>query len=208
MRLNAFSRNLQCETTVSTNDLIYPVFIVPGTGREEPIASMPGVKRQSLDLLLKTAKACLDLNIPALALFPVIGTDEKSIDAKEAYNPEGLVPTTVAALKKEFPDLGVITDIALDPYTTHGQDGLIDSNGYVVNDATIAVLQKQALCHAMAGADIVAPSDMMDGRIGSIRSALDQQGFINTGILAYAAKYASNFYGPFRDAVGSSAAFG
>jgi porphobilinogen synthase len=208
MRLNDFSRRLQRENAVGVDDLIYPVFVLPGSKQEQDVRSMPGVKRQSLDILLKTAETCAKLRIPALALFPVVGGDAKSVDAREAFNPKGLVPTAVEALKKEFPELGIMTDVALDPYTTHGQDGLVDKNGYVVNDETIAVLQKQALCHAAAGADVVAPSDMMDGRIGAVRAALDEQGFIKTSILAYSAKYASHFYGPFRDAVGSQSALG
>jgi len=178
--------------------------VMEGHQKEEAIPSMPGIKRQSADLILETAKECFELGIPAIALFPVIDAKLKSEDAKEAYNPEGLIPKVVALLKKHLPDLGVITDIALDPYTNHGQDGLIDELGYVLNDETVAVLIKQALSHAKAGADIVAPSDMMDGRIGKIREALEKEGLIHTKILAYSAKYASSFYGPFRDAVGSS----
>jgi porphobilinogen synthase len=208
MRRDAFSRRLMRENVLTANDLIYPVFVLDGQNRSEAIASMPGIARQSIDLLLKTAEECVQLGIPALALFPVIDQRLKSLDAKEAYNPDGLVPRTIRALKSQFPELGIITDIALDPYTSHGQDGLIDSNGYVLNEETIAVLVRQALCHAAAGADIVAPSDMMDGRIGAIRLALESDHFIHTRILAYSAKYASSFYGPFRDAVGSAANLG
>ena len=208
MRRDDFSRRLMRENVLSTNDLIYPVFVLDGSNRIESVASMPGVERQSIDRLLKTAEECVKLGIPALALFPVVDQSAKSLDAREAYNTEGLVPCTVRALKERFPQLGIITDIALDPYTTHGQDGLIDDKGYVLNDETMAVLVKQALCHAEAGADVVAPSDMMDGRIGAIRDALEAKGFIHTRILAYSAKYASSFYGPFRDAVGSATNLG
>jgi porphobilinogen synthase len=189
---------------LTSNDLIYPVFMLEGENRTEEVASMPGVQRQTIDVLLKTAAECVALGIPAIALFPVVDQSGKSLDAAEAWNPDGLVPRTIKALKSAFPDLGVITDVALDPYTSHGQDGLIDETGYVLNDETIAVLVKQALSHAAAGADVVAPSDMMDGRIGAIRQALEQAGHIHTRILAYSAKYASAFYGPFRDAVGSA----
>lgn len=208
MRADAFSRSLMRENQLSASDFILPVFVLEGQGREETIASMPGVKRQSIDLLLKTAAEAVVLGVPALALFPVVDASRKSLDAAEAWNADGLVPQTIKALKATFPDLGVITDIALDPYTSHGQDGLIDETGYVLNDATITALVKQALCHAASGADVVAPSDMMDGRIGEIRKALDAKGFIQTRILAYSAKYASAFYGPFRDAVGSSGNLG
>lgn len=208
MRRDEFSRRLMRENVLTTNDLIYPVFVLDGENRTEAVASMPGVQRQSIDVLLKTAEECVKLGIPALALFPVVDQSCKSLDAKEAYNPDGLVPRTVKALKAAFPELGIITDIALDPYTSHGQDGLIDDAGYVMNDETVAVLVKQALCHAQAGADVVAPSDMMDGRIGAIREALEANGHIHTRILAYSAKYASSFYGPFRDAVGSAANLG
>ncbi|MBS1158279.1 MAG: porphobilinogen synthase [Proteobacteria bacterium] len=208
MRRDDFSRRLMRESVLTVDDFIYPVFVLEGEGRIEKVASMPGVERQSLDVLLKTAERAVKLGIPALALFPVVDATRKSLAAEEAFNPDGLVPTVVSALKREFPELGVITDGALDPYTTHGQDGLIDASGYVLNDETVAVLQKQALCHASAGVDVVAPSDMMDGRIGSIRAALDGGGFIHTRILAYSAKYASAFYGPFRDAVGSAANLG
>ena len=208
MRKDEFSRRLMRENVLTTNDLIYPVFVLDGENRIENVASMPGVQRQSIDVLLKTAGECVKLGIPALALFPVVDQQHKSLGATEAFNDKGLVPRTVKALKKSFPELGVITDVALDPYTTHGQDGLIDDTGYVMNDETVAVLVKQALCHAKAGADVVAPSDMMDGRIGAIRDALEEAGYIHTKILAYSAKYASAFYGPFRDAVGSSANLG
>jgi len=208
MRRDEFSRRLMREHVLTTNDLIYPVFVLDGENKTEAVASMPGVQRQTIDVLLKTAAECVKLGIPALALFPVVGQSFKSLDASEAYNPDGLVPRTIKALKQAFPELGIITDVALDPYTTHGQDGLIDDTGYVLNDETVAVLVKQALCHAQAGADIVAPSDMMDGRIGAIRQALESAGLIYTKILAYSAKYASAYYGPFRDAVGSSANLG
>ncbi|PKO92691.1 MAG: porphobilinogen synthase [Betaproteobacteria bacterium HGW-Betaproteobacteria-1] len=208
MRRDEFSRRLMREHVLTSNDLIYPVFVLEGDNRTEEVASMPGVQRQSIDVLLKTAGECVGLGIPAIALFPVVDQSGKSLDAAEAWNPDGLVPRTIKALKSDFPDLGVITDVALDPYTSHGQDGLIDESGYVLNDETIAVLVKQALSHAAAGADVVAPSDMMDGRIGAIRQALEQAGHIHTRILAYSAKYASAFYGPFRDAVGSAANLG
>ena len=208
MRRDDFSRRLMREHRLSVDDLIYPVFVLSGEKRVEDVASMPGVQRQSIDVLLKTAQQCVQLGIPAIALFPVVEAEFKSLDAQEAFNPVGLVPSAVRALKQAYPDLGVITDIALDPYTTHGQDGLIDDQGYVLNDETVAVLIRQALCHAEAGVDIVAPSDMMDGRIGAIRDALEESGFIHTRILAYSAKYASSFYGPFRDAVGSAANLG
>ncbi len=208
MRKDEFSRRLMREHVLTTNDLIYPVFVLNGENRIEDVASMPGVKRQSIDVLLKTAGECVKLGIPAIALFPIVEQQHKSLDAAEAFNDKGLVPRTIKALKSAYPELGVITDVALDPYTTHGQDGLIDDTGYVMNDETVAVLVKQALCHAKAGADVVAPSDMMDGRIGAIRDALEESGYIHTKILAYSAKYASAFYGPFRDAVGSSANLG
>ncbi len=208
MRKDEFSRRLMQENTLTTNDLIYPVFVLEGENRTEAVPSMPGVQRQSVDVLLKTAEECVALGIPAIAIFPVVPQEGKSLTAKEAYNSNGLVPRTVKALKEAFPTLGVITDVALDPYTTHGQDGVIDDDGYVLNDETVEVLVKQALCHAKAGADIVAPSDMMDGRIGAIRDALEKEGYIYTRILAYSAKYASAFYGPFRDAVGSSSSLG
>ena len=206
MRYSAFSRTLMRETTLTPANLIFPVFVCEGFGREEKIGSMPGISRYSIDLLLPVAERCVAFGIPALAIFPVVDPTYKSLNAAEAYNPDGLVPKTVKALKARFPELGIITDIALDPYTSHGQDGLIDAAGYVLNDETIEVLCRQACCHAGAGADIVAPSDMMDGRIGAIRNALDEQEFIHTRILSYAAKYASSFYGPFRDAVGSQSA--
>ena len=208
MRRDAFSRQLVRENTMTASDLILPVFVLDGQDRVEQIASMPGVERLSLDRLLLLAEECLTLGIPALALFPVIDTALKNDTASEAYNPDGLVPRVVAALKQRFPELGIITDVALDPYTNHGQDGLIDASGYVLNDETIAVLTRQAETHAAAGADIVAPSDMMDGRIRAVREALDAAGHIHTRILAYSAKYASSFYGPFRDAVGSAANLG
>ena len=211
MRRDDFSRRLIRETRLTTDDLIYPVFVVEGTCRVEPIPSMPGIERQSLDRLLRTAEQALTAGIPALALFPVIDGSAKTAGAEEACNPDGLVPRVVAALKRELPELGVITDVALDPYTSHGQDGLIDERdprAYVLNDETLEVLARQALVHAQAGADVVAPSDMMDGRVGRIRRALDEGGQIHTRILAYSAKYASSFYGPFRDAVGSAASLG
>ena len=208
MRRDDFSRRLMRESVLTADDFIYPVFVLEGEGRVEPVASMPGVERQSVDVLLKTAERAVKLGIPALALFPVVDASLKSLGAEEAYNPAGLVPRVVKALKREFPNLGVITDVALDPYTSHGQDGLIDETGYVLNDETLEVLAKQALCHAEAGADVVAPSDMMDGRIGRIRADLEAAGQIYTRILAYSAKYASSFYGPFRDAVGSAGNLG
>jgi len=204
MRRCDFSRRLMRENTLTSNDLIYPMFVIEGENKREAITSMPGVERVSIDQLLIEAKACFDLGIPAIALFPVISQDKKSDDATEAYNPNGLAQTAVRELKKALPELGVITDVALDPFTLHGQDGLIDGSGYVINDKTVDVLVLQALSHAAAGADVVAPSDMMDGRIGAIREALEGAGFIHTRILAYSAKYASSFYGPFRDAVGSA----
>jgi porphobilinogen synthase len=208
MRRDAFSRNLVRENVLTAADLIYPVFVLDGNNREEAVASMPGVKRQSLDKLLFQAEECVKLGIPMLALFPVIEAAFKTEDAREALNPDGLLPRVVLELKKNFPELGVMTDIALDPYTSHGQDGLIDGSGYVINDETVAVLAQQAQVHAQAGADVVAPSDMMDGRIAAVRAALDRKGCIHTRIMAYSAKYASSFYGPFRDAVGSSANLG
>ncbi len=208
MRRDKFSRQLMQESYLRADDLIYPVFVLDGKQRSENVKSMPGVVRQSVDLLLFQAERCLQLGIPALAIFPVIDTELKNLSASEAYNPNGLVPRVVMELKKNFPELGVITDVALDPYTSHGQDGLIDQSGYVLNDETIEVLCKQAVAHAQAGADVVAPSDMMDGRVAAIRGSLDNQKFIHTRILAYSAKYASSFYGPFRDAVGSAANLG
>ncbi len=204
MRSDDFSRRLMAENQLTANDLIYPVFVLEGENQREAIASMPGVERKSIDLLLAEAQELVDLGIPALAIFPVTPLDKKSLMAEEAYNPDGLAQRAVKALKAKFPQLGVITDVALDPFTTHGQDGIIDDNGYVLNDITKDILVKQALSHAQAGADIVAPSDMMDGRIGAIRETLEKEGFVNTKILSYAAKYASNYYGPFRDAVGSA----
>ncbi len=208
MRYHDFSRRLMREHRICTDDLIYPLFVREGNGLRESVASMPGVERLSLDVLLQEAQEIYGLGIPAIALFPVIDVDKKSLDAAEAYNPDGLVQRSVRALKQAVPGLGIITDVALDPFTVHGQDGLLDDSGYVVNDETVTVLVKQALSHAEAGADIVAPSDMMDGRIGAIREALEAEGFINTLILAYSAKYASAFYGPFRDAVGSAGNLG
>lgn len=205
MRKDDFSRRLMRENKLSTDDLIYPMFVLEGQKRRQAVSSMPGIERMSVDLLLQEAEILLELGIPAIALFPVTPQDKKSLDAKEAYNPNGLAQTAVRELKKRFPELGIITDVALDPFTAHGQDGLIDSDGYVLNDETIEVLVKQALSHAEAGADIVAPSDMMDGRIGAIRQALEANGQPLTRILAYSAKYASAYYGPFRDAVGSAA---
>ncbi len=205
MRANEFSRRLMRETQLTTADLIWPVFVLEGEGQVENVASMPEVQRMSIDRLLPAARHAYDLGIPAIALFPIVSAAAKSADGREAWNPDGLAQRAVAALKEQIPGLGVITDVALDPFTTHGQDGLIDETGYVMNDTTVDVLVKQALSHAEAGADVVAPSDMMDGRIGAIRQALETEGFSNTRILAYAAKYASAFYGPFRDAVGSAA---
>jgi len=204
MRAHDFSRRMMRENQLTSNDLIWPVFVLEGDDAVEPVKSMPGVERLTIDRLLPAAEHCLELGIPAIALFPVVSTDCKSDDAREAWNPEGLAQRAVAALKKRFPELGVITDVALDPFTSHGQDGLIDNSGYVVNDETVDVLVKQALSHVEAGADVVAPSDMMDGRIGAIRQAFETEGFPNKQILAYSAKYASSFYGPFRDAVGSA----
>ncbi|PTN13050.1 porphobilinogen synthase [Nitrosomonas aestuarii] len=208
LRRRDFSRRLVQENQLHACDFIYPVFVLDGSQREEKVASMPGIVRQSGDLLMAQAERCLHLGIPAIAIFPVIETHLKSVLAIEAYNPDGLVPRIVRQLKKNFPELGIVTDIALDPYTSHGQDGLIDETGYVLNDETIEVLCKQALTHAESGADVVAPSDMMDGRVGAIRKTLDQNQHIHTSILAYSAKYASSFYGPFRDAVGSAASLG
>jgi porphobilinogen synthase len=208
VRHQDFGRRLVRETSLSANDFIYPMFVLDGIGQREPVASMPGIDRLSIDLVLKEAEELLGLGIPAVALFPVTPSDAKSLDAKEAWNSEGLAQRAVRAIKAQFPDLGVITDVALDPFTTHGQDGIIDEQGYVLNDVTVEALTKQALSHAEAGADIVAPSDMMDGRIGVIRDALEAQGYSETSILAYSAKYASAYYGPFRDAVGSAANLG
>jgi porphobilinogen synthase len=208
LRRDAFTRNLVRENALTVDDLIYPVFVLDGERRRETVASMPGVERLSLDLLLPVAEECVKLGIPALALFPVIDPSLKHPDGREACNPEGLVPRVVRGLKQRFPTLGVMTDVALDPYTSHGQDGLLDETGYILNDETVEVLARQALAQAEAGVDIVAPSDMMDGRIGAIRQALESRGAIHTRIMAYSAKYASAFYGPFRDAVGSAANLG
>jgi porphobilinogen synthase len=208
MRRDAFSRRLMREHRLTADDLIYPVFVCEGEGRREPVASMPGVARLSVDELLREAATCLELGIPALALFPVVPAEKKSLDAAEAWNPDGLAQRAVRALKAALPELGVITDVALDPFTTHGQDGIIDGEGYVVNDITVDALVRQARSHAEAGADVVAPSDMMDGRIAAVRQALEAGGHIHVRILAYAAKYASSFYGPFRDAVGSAGNLG
>src|SRR6185436_5963310 len=208
MRRADFSRRLMREHVLTTDDLIYPVFVIEGKARTEKVDSMPGVERMTLDRLLPLAEQCLKLRIPALAIFPAIDAKLKTVDGREAFNPKGLVPRAVAALKKRFPELGVMTDVALDPYTSHGQDGVIDDSGYIVNDVTLDALVRQALAQAEAGVDIVAPSDMMDGRIGRIRAALEKAGHIHTRIMAYSAKYASGFYGPFRDAVGSAKALG
>ncbi len=204
MRRDDFSRRLMRETVLNAGDLIYPVFLLEGKNRTEDVASMPGIERMSVDRLLPVAESCLKLRVPVLALFPVIDQKLKTADGREAFNPRGLVPRAVAALKSRFPELGIMTDVALDPYTSHGQDGVVDKTGYILNDVTLRVLEKQALCQARAGVDIVAPSDMMDGRIGRIRAALEKAGHVHTKILAYSAKYASGFYGPFRDAVGSA----
>ncbi|GAA3548596.1 porphobilinogen synthase [Zobellella aerophila] len=204
LRRHDFSRRLVRENKLTVDDLIYPVFVLPGNQRREAVPSMPGVERLSIDLLLEEAAQLVKLGVPLIALFPVVSPEQKSLLAEEAYNPDGLAQEAVRALKESFPELGVMTDVALDPFTTHGQDGIIDEQGYVLNDITTAVLVKQAISHAQAGADIVAPSDMMDGRIGAIRQALEEAGYINTQIMAYSAKYASNYYGPFRDAVGSA----
>jgi porphobilinogen synthase len=208
MRAQSFLRDMQRESILLSSHLIYPVFVMEGKNQRQMINSMPGIERLSLDLVYALAEECLTLGIPAIALFPVIDASRKSVDGAEATNANGLLPRTITALKKRFPELGIIADVALDPYTSHGQDGLINQQGYVLNDATVNVLVQQALVLAQAGADIVAPSDMMDGRIRAIRTALEQQGLVNTAIMAYAAKYASAFYGPFRDAVGSSMALG
>ena len=204
MRRHSFTRQLMAENQLTAHDLIFPMFILDGDNQRESIPSMPGIERLSIDLLLEECQQLVDLGIPAIAIFPVTPLDKKSLQAEEAYNPEGLAQRAVRAVKTSFPQLGIITDVALDPFTSHGQDGLIDSSGYVMNDETCDVLIKQALSHAEAGADIVAPSDMMDGRIGTIRQALENDGFVHTGIMAYSAKYASHYYGPFRDAVGSA----
>jgi porphobilinogen synthase len=208
MRHDDFSRRMMREHTLTPDDLIYPVFVVDGATRTEPVASMPGIERMTLDPLLRVAEECVQLGIPVLALFPVVEPELKSLVGREARNPDGLVPRVVRALKARFPELGVLTDVALDPYTTHGQDGIVDGRGYVLNDETVEVLVAQALVQAQAGVDIVAPSDMMDGRIGAIRQALESNGLIHTRIMAYSAKYASAFYGPFRDAVGTKGNLG
>jgi len=208
MRRDPFSRRLMRENRLSPDDLIWPVFVQEGRDRSDPVASMPGVERLSIDRLVSACRDCLALGIPAVTLFPVVAADAKTDDAAEAWNPDGLVQRAIAEIKATCPELGVITDVALDPYTAHGQDGLIDATGHVVNDATVDALVRQALSHAAAGADVVAPSDMMDGRIGAIRTALEAEGRVDTRILAYSAKYASSFYGPFRDAVGSAGNLG
>jgi porphobilinogen synthase len=208
MRRDDWSRRLIQENRLSPDDLIYPVFLLPGKNQTQTVASMPGIERMSLDRLFSVAEECVTLGVPVMALFPVIEASLKTIDGVEAFNPNGLVPNAVTELKKRFPNLGIMTDVALDPYTSHGQDGILDQNNRILNDETVAVLVKQALCHAHAGVDIVAPSDMMDGRIGQIRAALENNQFIHTRIMAYSAKYASSFYGPFRDAVGSATNLG
>ena len=208
MRRDDWSRRLIQENRLSPDDLIYPVFLLPGKNQTQTVTSMPGIERMSLDRLFSVAEECVALGVPVMALFPVIEASLKTIDGVEAFNPNGLVPNAVAELKKRFPNLGIMTDVALDPYTSHGQDGILDQNNRILNDETVAVLVKQALCHAHAGVDIVAPSDMMDGRIGQIRAALENKQFIHTRIMAYSAKYASSFYGPFRDAVGSATNLG
>ena len=208
LRKQKFNRSLVRENSLSASDLIYPLFVIEGENKREAIESMPGIERVSVDQLLVEAKEIIDLKIQAIALFPVISSDKKTEEAGESYNPDGLVQRAVRSLKRNFPELAVITDVALDPFTSHGQDGLIDSDGYVLNDETVDVLIKQSLSHAEAGADIIAPSDMMDGRIGAIRNALEESGYIHTNILSYSAKYASSFYGPFREAVGSSGNLG
>ncbi|MGA2707622.1 MAG: porphobilinogen synthase [Steroidobacteraceae bacterium] len=208
MRRDEFSRRLMRETQLSVDALIYPVFVVEGVGRRQPIASMPGIERLSIDELLRECAALVGLRVPAIAIFPVTPVEKKTLDARESWNPDGIAQQAVRAVKNAFPELGIITDVALDPFTTHGQDGIIDANGYVQNDLTVETLVRQARSHADAGADVVAPSDMMDGRIGAIRGALESAGLVHTRILAYAAKYASSFYGPFRDAVGSAGQLG
>ncbi|MCZ8255526.1 MAG: porphobilinogen synthase, partial [Polaromonas sp.] len=208
LRRDSFTRNLVREHALTAHDLIYPVFVVDGKQQRQPVASMPGVERLSLDLLLPVAEECVKLGIPVMALFPVVDASLKTYDGVEATNPDGLIPRVVRELKKNFPGLGVMTDVALDPFTTHGQDGLPDDSGYILNEETTAMLVRQAMCQAEAGVDMVAPSDMMDGRIGAIRAALESSGAIHTRIMAYSAKYASAFYGPFRDAVGSAANLG
>jgi porphobilinogen synthase len=204
LRANEFSRNLVAENQLSVSDLIYPMFVLDGKNQQQAVESMPGISRFSIDLLLKEAEQLVDLGIPAIALFPVTPQEKKNATGDEAYNPEGLAQRAIRELKKQFPDLGLIADVALDPFTSHGQDGVIDDSGYVLNDQTVAILQKQALSLAEAGADVIAPSDMMDGRIGAVRKILEENRFINTQIMAYSAKYASSYYGPFRDAVGSA----
>jgi porphobilinogen synthase len=208
LRRDDFSRRMVREHRLAADDFIYPVFVIEGQGQAQAVPSMPGVSRLTLDRLLPVAERCLKLGVPSLALFPAIEPALKTPDGREAFNPKGLIPRVVAALKKAFPELGIMTDVALDPYTSHGQDGVIDDSGYILNDETIAILQKQALVQAEAGVDIVAPSDMMDGRVGALRTALDEAHFLYTRIMAYSAKYASGFYGPFRDAVGSAASLG
>ena len=208
LRVDAFTRNMVREHSVSAHDFIYPVFVHEGSNRRQAIASMPGVERLSIDLLLPVAEKCLKLGIPCIDLFPAIDVDLKDPDGTEALNPEGLIPRTIQVLKKEFPELGVMTDVALDPYTSHGQDGVLDETGYILNDATVGILAQMSLLHAQAGADIISPSDMMDGRIGEIRAILEDHDLVNTRIMAYSAKYASAFYGPFREAVGSAANLG
>jgi len=208
MRRDDWSRRLIQENRLSPDDLIYPVFLLPGKNQTQTVTSMPGIERMSLDRLFSVAEECVALGVPVMALFPVIEASLKTIDGVEAFNPDGVVPNAVTELKKRFPNLGIMTDVALDPYTSHGQDGILDQNNRILNDETVAVLVKQALCHAHAGVDIVAPSDMMDGRIGQIRAALENNQFIHTRIMAYSAKYASSFYGPFRDAVGSATNLG
>jgi len=208
MRRDDWSRRLIQENHLRIDDLIYPVFLLPGNNQTQAVSSMPGIERMSLDRLFHVAEECVALGIPVMALFPIIDASLKSNDGAEAFNPKGLIPSAVMALKKRFPALGIMTDVALDPYTSHGQDGVLDDQHRILNDETVAILIKQALCHAQAGVDIVAPSDMMDGRIGAIRTTLENQGLIHTRIMAYAAKYASSFYGPFRDAVGSATNLG
>ena len=208
MRSSDFSRRLMRETVVTVNDLIYPAFVIEGDGESHPVPSMPGISRVTIDLLLRDAESLVMQGIPCITIFPVTPDDVKTEKAEQAYDPEGLAQRAIRAIKKEFPELGVMTDVALDPFTIHGQDGLTDANGYVVNDETVEVLVAQALSHAEAGADVLGPSDMMDGRVGAIRNALESNGYVNTKILSYAAKYASSFYGPFRDAVGATATLG
>ncbi|MDG2071731.1 MAG: porphobilinogen synthase [Pseudomonadales bacterium] len=208
MRSNDFSRRLMRETTLTTSDLIYPIFVIEGKDTTQPVDSMPGIERMTVDRLLRECEAIADLQIPMIALFPLVPTEKKSLLGEESYNEDGLVQTAIAEIKKRFPELGVMADVALDPYTSHGQDGIIDDAGYIANDLTLETLTKQALSHAAAGVDVIAPSDMMDGRIGNIRSAFESEGHVNTKILAYSAKYSSSYYGPFRDAVGSASNLG